>query len=210
MDKTKLTIDSYQSCAEAYQKKFMNLESMYGNFMHDFEVLLKAKSKILDLGCGPGNFSKFLISKNKGYSVDGIDLSSEMVRLAKENVPGGNFSIKDIRGLEYPESSYDAVIASFCFVHLTNGETRLVIADLSKIIKEKGWLYISVMEGDKNLFESSSFSNGGEFFYNFYSEKFLVNTLMENDFTIVRVDRQDYQELDGTVTIDMSIFAQKK
>ena len=74
-------------------------------------AFLKAKDIILDLdlGCGPGNIAKQLELCGKDISVTGIDLSEEMIELARRNVTSATFYCHDIRDIEFKEKSFDAI-----------------------------------------------------------------------------------------------------
>jgi ubiquinone/menaquinone biosynthesis C-methylase UbiE len=60
MDKTKLTIDAYNTCATNFETNFMDLK-LYRDNLNKFIDLLPLRAKILDLGCGPGNIARLLM-----------------------------------------------------------------------------------------------------------------------------------------------------
>jgi SAM-dependent methyltransferase len=67
-------------------------------FLDNLCVLLNFSStdRILDLACGKGRHSIYL--NQKGYKVDGIDLSEENIRIAKESESEGlRFFVHDMR-----------------------------------------------------------------------------------------------------------------
>ena len=66
-------------------------------------------SAVLDLGCGAGIPIAYALAKR--YVVTGVDISIEMLRLARDTVPGGRFFCADISRVEFAESSFDAVVA---------------------------------------------------------------------------------------------------
>lgn len=213
MDKTALTINAYDKSAEAYADKFMKLD-LYKEKLTSFCRLLKSGSKILDLGCGPGNVAKFLHEADQGFTVIGIDLSEEMIKLARQNVQSSSviFKVKDLRELEVGEAEYDAIIASFCIVHLDVYETKELLSKISRMLGANGMLYISCMEGTeerKSGFEITSFSNGRYIYFNYYPEDYLSGILRENELEILKISRQDYPEIDGSITTDMFFFARK-
>lgn len=210
MEKTFLTIKTYDISAKAFENKFMNLD-FYKEKLNSFCALLEPGSKILDLGCGPGNVAKFLYEADKGFSVMGIDLSEEMIKLARQNVFQDSviFKVGDIREIEIEENTYEAVIASFCIVHLDNDETKNLLKKVAKLLKKNGMLYISCMEGKSSGFEATSFSKGSCIFFNYYSEEFLSQVLKENQFKILKITRQDYLEDNGDITTDMFFYAYK-
>ena len=210
MEKTVLTIETYNMSAKDFENKFTNLD-LYKENLNSFCRLLKPGSKILDLGCGPGNVAKFLYELNRDYTIVGIDLSKEMIKLARQNVPQNSvtFKVRDIRDIEIEETTYDAVIASFCIVHLENSETKNLLTKISKMLRKNGMLYISCMEGTKSGFETTSFSDGGNIYLNYYTEEFLTHILEKNQFKILEINRQNYSENDGSITTDMFFFACK-
>ncbi|MCB0846279.1 MAG: methyltransferase domain-containing protein, partial [Bacteroidetes bacterium] len=84
-DKTKAVINVFDNGAQLYQDKFMNLD-LYRNSLDLFCENQKQKdAQILDIACGPGNITRFILSKNPDYKILGIDLSSKMIELAKTN-----------------------------------------------------------------------------------------------------------------------------
>lgn len=76
--------------------------------------------KLLDLACGTGEFSKYFTEK--GYEVTGVDLSEDMLTLAKSKCPEGKFIKGDISSFNTSEE-YDACICCLDSLnHLTNRE----------------------------------------------------------------------------------------
>lgn len=78
----------------------------YKNKILAFSKLLKNQSKILDVGCGPGNVAKVLTGLDKEFEILGIDLSSEMIKRATANVvsPYVQFLVRDIRDMRLERS----------------------------------------------------------------------------------------------------------
>ncbi len=68
-----------------YQEKFMNL-SLYNETYDLFcNLLSMTKPKVLEIGCGPGNISKYILTKNSNFQIHGIDISPNMINLARIN-----------------------------------------------------------------------------------------------------------------------------
>ena len=73
---------------------------VYNNYKDDYEVgeiinktTPTTSSKILDIGCGTGN--QIVNFGSKGYEVLGIDISSSMIKKAKEKYPNYDFKVAD-------------------------------------------------------------------------------------------------------------------
>lgn len=54
-----------------------------------------AGGRVLDVCCGTGQFTD--VVRRLGYDVAGMDASGEMIRFARENAPGVEFTIADVR-----------------------------------------------------------------------------------------------------------------
>lgn len=99
-------IDCYNKTAKNYADKFINELS----HKHLDRILLKHfvdeninKGKLIDLGCGPGQTAKF-IADQELTDIIGIDISEEMINIAKEINPHLQFEIGDILKLKYPDA----------------------------------------------------------------------------------------------------------
>ena len=90
MDKTRLTISTYNKIARRYAE--LNFDDTSNlRYVDKFLSYLPKNVKILDAGCGAGNLTKHILSK--GYECEGIDLSEEMIEIAKEKIPEGKFPL---------------------------------------------------------------------------------------------------------------------
>jgi ubiquinone/menaquinone biosynthesis C-methylase UbiE len=93
--------------------------------------------KILDVGCGTG---KQLVSyQNMGGELFGIDLSPQMLRVAKSNLNWeGGLINGDALQLPYPNSTFDLVISSLV-LHQLIPEWRLIAFDETvRVLKPEG------------------------------------------------------------------------
>ncbi len=66
---------------------------------------------LLDVGCGTGEHAR-LLAGDHGFSVDGIDLNHEFLRLARIKHPAGRFYAADMTAFDLGQQ-YDAVICMF-------------------------------------------------------------------------------------------------
>lgn len=79
-------------------------------------LFIEKSHRLLDLGCGKGIISSKL-AKKSGGEVIGLDISSEMIKYAKESTT--NSKVKFINGdfYEFNDSPFDAIICFDAFPH---------------------------------------------------------------------------------------------
>ncbi len=208
MDKNKQAVFVFNKMASQYEGKFMDV-SLYGNTFDFFCNYIPNNGETLELACGPGNITKYLLNKRPDLKILGTDLSVNMVELAKKNNPAAEFQLMDSRDISKIEKNYDAIMCGFCLPYLSKEETQQLIKDASKTLKTKGILYLSTMEDD---YENSAFkkgSGGDEIFMHYYRAEFLTDVLKENGFTILDLQRIESFMTDGTKVIDLVIIAGK-
>jgi len=210
IDKTSITIKAYDNNAVEFTSRFMDL-SLYKKSFENYAEFLHDDDTVLDLGCGPGNVSSFLLNSNPSLKITGIDLSEKMIELAKQNVPKADFIIDDIRNIQNRfTKKFDHIIASFCLPFLYDEEACKFICGCSALLNEGGYMYLSTMMGKGYQYEIPSFSKGDKMFFNYYSKEFIQDCFNKNSLSIVHYSVQDYHNMDGSVLKDMIYFLQKK
>lgn len=171
----------------------------------------KKNAEILEIACGHGNITKYLLTKRPDFKILGIDLSIEMIKLAKVNNPTADFQLMDCREIDKIDKRYDAIMCEFCMPYLSSEECAKMIYDMFKLLNPKGLIYISTMEGDYNKsgFETTSFSGNDKIYIHYHQADFLINELNAIGFKNIDLQRKDYPEQDGTFTTDMIIITKK-
>ena len=72
---------------------------------------------LLDVGCGTG-FLIDILAKRRSARYCGVDLSDEMIRVAKgKGIHGAEFTVGSADKLPYPDGSFDIVACSQSFHH---------------------------------------------------------------------------------------------
>lgn len=122
-------------------------DTLYRNKDYEKEVIflsnfLLSSSKILDVGCGTGRHASFL--EELGHNVDGVDLNSEMLEIAKNRIKGNLYN-QNILDLNI-NLKYDFIIAMFAVVnHLHNlKELEIVFKNLKDLLNDNGKILIDL------------------------------------------------------------------
>lgn len=173
-------------------------------------LALPASAKILDVGCGSGWLSEYFA--RLGYEVTGIDISDDLVRMARErveNVPYNldhetsltcRFQTHDIEIGPLPEK-FDAVICYDSLHHLV--DERAVFRHLAAMLDVGGLLFI--LEGHKPSAGSATESELRDVMQQYgtlespFSSDYLSELISENGFAVVG----DYVSVNGLFEREM-------
>jgi Methylase involved in ubiquinone/menaquinone biosynthesis len=114
-----------------------------------FELFVPEKGmKVLDAGCGTGNFSMKLAGR--GAQVTGIDLSTEMMAVAQEKARRRALDIQfmemNIYSLDFPDNYFDGVFSMAVFETLV--ESEKAFRELMRVLKPGKFLMIGTIRKD--------------------------------------------------------------
>ncbi|PKM92157.1 MAG: hypothetical protein CVU81_01965 [Euryarchaeota archaeon HGW-Euryarchaeota-1] len=181
MDKLKQASLVYDKIAEQYAKKFPNPSE----HINEFLALLPKNAKILDAGCGVGIDSNYMASK--GFEIVGIDLSTEMLKLAKQKFPQIDFRQEDIRKLDFPPNSFDGILASCSIVHIPKKDVPALLEKFHQILKNEGVIYLALQEGKpEEIFIDEPLKPDEKLFLNIISFDEIKSLLVKKGFSIVK------------------------
>ena len=108
-----------------------------------FLSFLTKKSKIMDLGCGIGNYSNYM--QENGMIVECIDASEEMIKTARNTF---NLNANVLTFLEFNEiNKFDALWANFSLLHSSKKDFVYHIKSIYKSLKLGGIFYLGLKLG---------------------------------------------------------------
>ena len=111
-------------------------------YLEKLNSTLSARSLVLDLGCGAGlPVDRWLIEH--GHTVIGLDLSAEMLSLARRNVPETRYEVRDMAELEEGEYAVDAVVCLFAMFHIDRSRHGRLLRCLHSYLAPRGLLLIT-------------------------------------------------------------------
>ncbi len=116
--------------------------------LNKFLKHLPSQSSILDLACGGGQDSLFLAKK--GHNILGIDITAEIIKLAKKKAkhPNTTFKQSSIKAFS-SKRKFDGVWFSKAFKYIPLKESSAVIKKIYSLLKPGGILYITATPSDK-------------------------------------------------------------
>src|SRR5690349_11179871 len=79
MDPCEISANAFHKLADRYRDKFMDLTLYDGSYRDFCDSLPQGRARVLDAACGPGNVSRYLITRRPELDLLGIDLAPRMV-----------------------------------------------------------------------------------------------------------------------------------
>jgi len=135
------TLKYYNEHAKAFADSTANLE--FTKFQDKFLSYIKPGARVLDFGCGSGRDTKYFL--DKGFQVDAVDGSSELVKMASE------YAQIEVKQMLFQELQavgvYDGIWACSSILHLTGDELVDVMERMEKALVSKGIIYMSFKYG---------------------------------------------------------------
>lgn len=107
-----------------------------------------APGSIFDLGCGPGNGTELLAAKFPGARIFGLDISENMLAVARERVPSARFGKEDIAGWR-PAEKTDLIFANASLQFVPSHDELMV--RLLSYLREGGCLAVQMPNNIQEL-----------------------------------------------------------
>jgi len=190
---TRKIIEFYNKHSNDYIK---NSAFVLENKINKFAKLINHEGRILDVGCGPGHDTNYLI--RKGFNVLGIDLSKQMINYAKKNFKG-KFELMDFFDLKFKKNTFDGIWCSAALIHVTKSDLNKILKSFFKILKENGVLGIIVRRFTKRV----SKKEDRRIFTMFYKKE-IEEYLIKNKFEIISSEIFSYAKIKWILIIAKS------
>ncbi|NIH80558.1 class I SAM-dependent DNA methyltransferase [Amycolatopsis viridis] len=108
-----------------------------------------ADGPVADVGCGSGRITAYL--RGLGVDASGIDLSPEMIAVARRNHPGIRFEVGSMTALDLPEGSLGGLVAWYSIIHVPPEALPAVLAGFRRVLAPGGYLQLAFQVGDDTV-----------------------------------------------------------
>ena len=98
---------------------------------------------ILDVCCGTGQATG--LAASRGARVTGVDISREMIALARAKLPACQFRVGDAEALPFDDQTFERVICNFGLFHLP--EPDRAIAEAARVLRPGGIFAFTTWRG---------------------------------------------------------------
>lgn len=194
MDKSKFAVSTYNKIANIYTQKYFD-DLSDAPYIDKFLQYLGKDAKILDVGCGPGTFIQYLL--DKGFHVEGIDLSEEMIRIAKQKIPNTVFKVMDMRTLSYDNNTFDGLLIAYSLIHIATDEIEKVLKEFFRVLKSKGIIMTITQKGEPDKIVTEPLKKDEKMFINFFTKQRLFDYLEQAGFNLLYQEETNMQDIES-------------
>ncbi len=152
----RVTRDAYDGVAERYAQLFSRMlahrpldRALLGAFA---ELVLAhatatgAPAAVADLGCGPGHITAHL--RELGVDAFGIDLSPQMIMLARRDRPGLRFEVGNMHHLALADGALGGAVAWYSIIHTPPARVPALFAEFARVLAPGGHLLLAFQAAD--------------------------------------------------------------
>lgn len=156
-DFQRTTRDAYDAIAPAYvefSRGELAAKPLERGLLAVFAELVAAGGgglSVADVGCGTGRVTAHLHELGLGIDVFGIDLSPQMLVVARREHPGLRFEEGSMLALGLPDASLGGLLAWYSTIHVPDEELPGVFAEFRRVLAPGGHVQLGFQVGDEPL-----------------------------------------------------------
>lgn len=99
-------------------------------------LTINPETKVLDLCCGSGQATKFLVQYSQ--DVTGLDISPLSLQRAQRNVPQGKYVEAPAEDMPFPDNQFDLVHTSVAMHEMETNQLELIFREVYRVLKPGG------------------------------------------------------------------------
>jgi len=111
--------------------------------------------RVLDLGCGTATLTILIKKTHPEAEVTGLDIDPKILEIAKSKVAKAGLDVALDHGtapeLPYPDNSFDHVVSSMVFHHLTSENKAHTLKEVLRVLKPGGELHVADFGKPQNI-----------------------------------------------------------
>lgn len=128
---------------DTQHNKYATDNIAYDYWLDKFLPQIKSDSKILELGCGLGNNTKYLTER--GFNVLATDYSDVALEKVNQYIPKAQTMNVDLtKKFPFQNSSFDIIVADLCLHYFDDAATKGVMKEIKRVLKPSGMLLARV------------------------------------------------------------------
>jgi SAM-dependent methyltransferase len=196
MNESKSDLQSgYDRVAEHYATEYfheLKRKPFDRELLDEFADSVRGKGVVCELGSGPGQVARYL--KDRGVDVRGVDLSPEMVKVARSLNPDISFSRGDMLALDLDDGSIAAMVLFYSVIHLNREDVTEAFREMRRVLIPGGTLFMSFHNGEGELHRDEWFGQAVSIDFRLFQPAEMAAYLERVGFENIKtVEREPYE-----------------
>jgi SAM-dependent methyltransferase len=188
----------YDKVAEEYAKKLCGEHEKKPKdreILYRFSQETEGKKPVWDLGCGPGQTTKYL--KDLNVEIAGMDLSEKLLEQARAIHPDIHFQKGNILDLTFANCSIAGVVAFYAIVHFSEEQVGKVFDEIFRVLLPGGVFLFTYHIGDEIIHVEEFLGKQIAIDFMFFRTDFIYRRLNDSGFEKIEViEREPYPEVE--------------
>jgi ubiquinone/menaquinone biosynthesis C-methylase UbiE len=160
-----------------------------------FSKEIGTRRPVWDLGCGPGQTSKYLT--DLGVEISGLDISEEIIAQARKIHPDIHFQKGNMLELELGNGCIAGIVAFYAIVHFTGKQVGTAFREIFRVLQPGGIFLLTFHIGEQTIHIDEFLGKKIDIDFMFFSTDFITDCLRDRGFEIIDViEREPYPEVE--------------
>lgn len=104
----------------------------------------------------------------KGFKIVGVNISPNMIEIAKKQVPSGEFFVSDMTECEFNDEEFDLIVSAFAIIHFPQEKQVDLFKNIFRWLKPGGATYFTLGDEDKREVIEEDW-HGAKMFWSYFS-----------------------------------------
>ena len=185
------TVATYDRVAEQFASQWWS--TRLTAHMDRFRSAVVAEGVVIDLGCGPGRDVEWL--DELGFAAVGVDASFGMLAEGRRRLGKSAALVRgDLVSLPLARGGADGAWVCASLLHLTVEESAFALAEVARVVRPGGAMFISVQAGTGSATKSST---SGDRRFTFWDADRLGAAVAAAGFDVVVAETADVDPTTG-------------
>jgi ubiquinone/menaquinone biosynthesis C-methylase UbiE len=184
----------YDSVAKEYAETFSDEHEKKPKdqeILHRFSQEIGDRKPVWDLGCGPGQTTRYL--KNLGIEISGLDLSEKILGQARTIHPEIHFQKGNILELDFENDSIAGAVAFYAIVHFTEKQVGIACREVFRVLEPGGIFLFTYHVGEEPIHVEEFLGKKIDIDFMFFNPDFISSCLEKSGFDkIETIEREPY------------------
>lgn len=142
------SVAAFDKNAARYVEKYFSLRDYDPCYEGLIAEIAEGSFQFLDLACGPGNVSAYILSRRPEAQILCVDRAPAMLSEVRQRMPGVNVLLADCRDLRAVAERFDAAAFFFGLSYFDDADAGKVLAELHRVMLPNAPLLLATVAGD--------------------------------------------------------------